>query len=135
MIKENLTNIKTEDFFRTVDLHVHTDNSDGKNTPLEMINAYMAKGFKKIAITDHNVISAYKNLKIPEGTQDGTMFKIKGKGIKKLRTKNDFGDLYVKVVVEVPKSLTKEQKELLQKLEDTFEQKQFPRKKEYKSKI
>ena len=69
MIKENLTNIKTEDFFRTVDLHVHTDNSDGKNTPLEMINAYMAKGFKKIAITDHNVISAYKNLKIPEGIE------------------------------------------------------------------
>ena len=76
-----------------------------------------------------------EELKIPEGTQDGTMFKIKGKGIKKLRTKNDFGDLYVKVFVEVPKSLTREQKELLQKLEDTFEQKQFPRRKDYKSKL
>lgn len=76
-----------------------------------------------------------EELKIPEGTQDGTMFKIKGKGIKKLRTKNDFGDLYVKVFVEVPKSLTREQKELLQKLEDSFEQKQFPRRKEYNSKI
>jgi molecular chaperone DnaJ len=76
-----------------------------------------------------------EELKIPEGTQDGTTFKIKGKGIKKLRTKNDFGDLYVKVFVEVPKSLTREQKELLQKLEDTFENKQFPRKKEYRHKL
>ena len=76
-----------------------------------------------------------EELKIPEGTQDGTMFKIKGKGIKKLRSKNDYGDLYVKVFVEVPKSLTREQKELLQKLEDTFENKQFPRKKEYRNKL
>ena len=76
-----------------------------------------------------------EELKIPEGTQDGTMFKIKGKGIKKLRTKNDYGDMYVKVIVEVPKGLTKEQKELLQKLENSFEQKQFTKKKEYRTKL
>ncbi len=66
MINENLKNIKKEDFFVSVDLHVHTDHSDGKNTPEEMINAYKEKGFKKIAITDHNVISAYKNLEDPK---------------------------------------------------------------------
>ena len=75
-----------------------------------------------------------EELKIPEGTQSGTMFKIKGKGIKKLRTKNDYGDLYVKVVVEVPKSLTREQKDLLKRLEESFEMKQFPKKKEFKEK-
>lgn len=69
MINENLLNIKEEDFFRTVDLHIHTDHSDGKNTPAEMIQAFIDKGFKKIAITDHNVISAYKNLEIPEGIE------------------------------------------------------------------
>lgn len=65
-MNENLKNIKKEDFFRTVDLHIHTDHSDGKNTPKEMIKAFKDLGFKKIAITDHNVISAYKNLEYPE---------------------------------------------------------------------
>lgn len=65
-MNENLKNIKKEDFFRTVDLHIHTDHSDGKNTPTEMIKAFKDLGFKKIAITDHNVISAYKNLEYPE---------------------------------------------------------------------
>ena len=76
-----------------------------------------------------------EDLKIPEGTQSGTMFKLKGKGIKKLRSRNDYGDLYVKVMVEVPKSLTREQKELLKKLEDSFDTKQFPKKKEFGDKL
>ena len=76
-----------------------------------------------------------EELKIPEGTQNGTMFKIKGKGIKKLRSRNDYGDMYVKVMVEVPKSLTREQKELLRKLEESFDKKQFPKKKEFADKI
>lgn len=68
-MSENLKNIKSEDFFTTVDLYIHTDHSDGKNTPEEMINAFKEKGFKKIAITDHNVMSAYNDLTIPEGIE------------------------------------------------------------------
>lgn len=82
------------------------------------------------------VVPTLKNtqeLKIPEGTQSGTVFKIKGGGIKKLRSQ-DSGDLFVKVIVEVPKSLTREQKDLLRKLDADFDLKQFPRKKEYKDK-
>ncbi len=66
---ENLKNIKKEDFFRTVDLHFHTNHSDGKNSPEEMLKAFKELGFKKLAITDHNIISAYKNLQIPEGIE------------------------------------------------------------------
>ncbi len=73
-------------------------------------------------------------LKIPEGTQSGTVLKVKGAGIKRVRSQ-DFGDLYVRVIVEVPKSLTREQKELLRKLDSAFELKQFPRKREYKDKL
>lgn len=76
-----------------------------------------------------------EELKIPEGTQSGTVFKIRNKGIKKLRSRNDFGDLYVKVIVEVPKSLSREQKEILKRLDADFDLKQFPRKKEYKDKL
>ena len=43
---------------------------------------------------------------IAEGTQTGTVFRLRGKGVKKLR-RSDRGDQYVKVNIEVPKILTK----------------------------
>lgn len=74
-----------------------------------------------------------QELKIPEGTQSGTVFKLKNQGVKKLRS-NDKGDMYVKIIVEVPKNVSREQKELLRKLDVSFESRQFPRKKEYNDK-
>lgn len=49
---------------------------------------------------------------IPEGTQTGTEFRIRGKGIPSLRG-GQRGDLYIKVNVEVPRRLNEKQKELL----------------------
>jgi molecular chaperone DnaJ len=60
------------------------------------------------------ILKGKADLKIPNGTQTGTIFKMKGKGIQKLNS-NNFGDEYVKVIVEVPKKLNKKQKELLEK--------------------
>ena len=60
-------------------------------------------------------------VKIPAGTQNGKQFRLRGKGMSIIRNK-DYGDLYIRVVTEVPVSLTKEQKNLLEqfkKLEDT----------------
>ncbi len=53
---------------------------------------------------------------ISEGTQTGTVFRLRGKGIKKIR-RTDRGDQYVKVNIEVPKNLTKKQKDLLKEYE------------------
>jgi molecular chaperone DnaJ len=53
-------------------------------------------------------------IKIPEGTQSGKQFRLKGKGMPFMR-RGDFGDLYVQVKTEIPVSLNKEQKELLEK--------------------
>ncbi|MBQ8826865.1 MAG: molecular chaperone DnaJ [Oscillospiraceae bacterium] len=53
---------------------------------------------------------------VPEGTQTGTIFRFKGKGVKRIRS-TARGDQYVHVVVEVPKNLTKKQKELLREFE------------------
>ncbi len=50
--------------------------------------------------------------KISEGTQTGTVFRLKNKGIKKLH-RDSRGDQYVKVNVDVPKKLTDKQKDLL----------------------
>ncbi len=52
-------------------------------------------------------------LKIPSGTQPGTEYRIRGKGVPRLRG-HDQGDLVVRVVVEVPKRLTAKQRELLE---------------------
>jgi len=51
-------------------------------------------------------------LKIPAGTQPNTVFRLKGKGIYKIGTKQR-GDQYVKINVEIPKKLSSEQKKLL----------------------
>ena len=53
------------------------------------------------------------NLKIAEGTQTGTVFRLRGQGMPHLRG-NGQGDLLVRVQVEVPKKLTKEQREKLE---------------------
>ena len=60
-------------------------------------------------------------VKIPAGTQNGKQFRLRGKGMPIIRNKN-CGDLYIQATTEVPVSLTKEQKNLLEqfkKLEDT----------------
>ncbi len=54
---------------------------------------------------------------IPEGTQPGTVFRLKGKGIKKLQ-RDGRGDQYVRVVIEVPRKLNKKQKDALQAYEN-----------------
>lgn len=50
---------------------------------------------------------------IPAGTQSGTMFRLKGKGVPKVNSSGR-GDQYVKVIVDIPKSLTNKQKEALE---------------------
>ena len=56
---------------------------------------------------------------IPEGTQTGTVFRLRGKGITRLNSVGR-GDQFVTVIVTTPQSLTSEQKELLRKLGETF---------------
>ncbi len=60
-----------------------------------------------------------ERLHVPEGTQPGETFRIKGKGIKDLTGRRK-GDLYVKVRLETPKNLTKEQKQLLKRFAESL---------------
>jgi len=55
-------------------------------------------------------------LKIPEGTQSGTILKLRGKGIPVLNGHGK-GNLFVEVRVQTPTKLTKRQRELLQELQ------------------
>ena len=67
---------------------------------------------------------------VPEGTQPGTVFRIKSKGIPALGSKAR-GDQYVHVTVEVPKGLNKKQKELLQEFSAACESSNHPKSKSF----
>ncbi len=56
---------------------------------------------------------------VPEGTQTGTTFRLKGKGIPLLNNAKSRGDQYVTVVVETPRGLNNSQKELLRKFAES----------------
>ena len=55
-------------------------------------------------------------VKVPEGTQSGRQFRLRGKGMTVLRSR-DVGDLYIQVAVETPQNLTRRQRELLAEFE------------------
>ncbi len=71
---------------------------------------------------------------IPEGTQHGMVFRLKGMGITRMRSTGR-GDQYVRVEVEIPKSLDKKQKELLRQLGESLDIKNFAKKKSFFDKI
>lgn len=64
---------------------------------------------------------------IPEGTQTGTVFTLKQKGVTNVNGRSR-GNLYATVVVETPKNLTEEQKDLLRKFDSKAEERNFTKK-------
>jgi len=65
-------------------------------------------------------LDGYAKIKIPTETQSGKVFRLRGKGIKGVRSQSH-GDLLCHVVVETPVSLSAHQRELLQKLEESIQ--------------
>jgi curved DNA-binding protein len=65
-------------------------------------------------------LSGKLKVKIPEGTQNGKVLKLKGKGMPKYDHANVHGDLLLEIQVQLPENLSNEQKELLKKLKSTF---------------
>ena len=74
------------------------------------------------------------SLKVPEGTQTGKLFRLRGKGVKPVRTSMQ-GDLLCRIVVETPVNLTTRQRELLKELQASMESeeggKSSPKKKSF----
>ena len=72
-------------------------------------------------------------MRIPAGTQSGSILRLKGKGMPSLRG-GSRGDLHVRVVVETPTHLSKEQLQLLEAFTNSLEEKNHPRQKNYTEK-
>jgi molecular chaperone DnaJ len=76
--------------------------------------------FPQLALGDKILVPTLHGeakLKIPAGTQTGTLFKLRGKGIPHFRGFGK-GDQYVEVVAETPKKLSRKQKKLFQELQE-----------------
>ena len=75
-------------------------------------------------------------IKIPEGTQTGKLFRLKGKGVDAIRGGSK-GDLLCRAVIETPQNLTKKQKDLLQELQFSLKKsdKQSPLSSEWFDKV
>ena len=71
---------------------------------------------------------------VPEGTQSGTTFRLRGKGIQYLNGRGR-GDMYVKCEVEIPKKLNKAQRDALKKFEGTLKEENYEKRKGFFKKL
>ena len=73
-------------------------------------------------------------LSIPSGTQSGKVFRLRGKGFSHVHS-NSKGDQLVIVAVEIPKRLSKEQRELFEQLAETLDSEVHPQEKSFADKL
>ena len=94
--------------------------------PISFKTACMG-GKVKVPLIDDTI-----DYNIPEGTQSGKVFFVRGKGIKSSR---GTGDHYILVTVEVPTKISREQRKILEELEGSTEIKQTPLMRQYKDNV
>lgn len=109
----------TGDLYVVVSVREHKIfQRDGKNlyceVPISFADAALG-GELEVPTLDGRV-----KLKIPEGTQTGKLFRLRGKGVVPVRG-GSAGDLLCRVALETPVNLTKRQRELLGELRDTLQ--------------
>ncbi len=81
-------------------------------------------------------IDGMVSYKVPAGTQPGTVFRLRGKGVQKLqRAEGDRGDQMVRINVEVPKKLSKNQREALEAFEGTLKDENYEKRKSFFDKL
>ena len=79
----------------------------------------LAVSFAKAALGGEEKIKTLKEevvMKIPEGTQSGKVFRMRGEGMPDVHGGHGFGDLYVRVMIAVPSNLSSRQRELMEEL-------------------
>jgi molecular chaperone DnaJ len=83
--------------------------------PITMTQAALGANLKIPTVTGEEI-----EVQIPEGTQTGTTYSLKGKGFPRINNSSVTGDLNYTVEVQTPKKLTREQRELLESLAKTM---------------
>lgn len=112
------TRIRFDNFDITIDVTTHPHfKRDGYDLFIdEHISFATAALGGKVEVP---TIEGKLKLKIRGGTQSHTLIRLRGEGVPRLRG-NGKGDMYVRVIVDVPEKLTSEQKQLLKEFEKTL---------------
>lgn len=115
--------LASHDFFQreSADLHCRV--------PISLVTASLGGEFEVPTIEGGKT-----RVKVPEGTQSGRRFRLTGKGMPVLRSKQT-GDMYVQIVVETPQNLTRRQKELLREFDKLSSQSTQPESSGFFSKV
>lgn len=113
------TRMRFDEFDLTFDVAAHPRfQRDGADIFIEekisITTAALGGTLEVITLDDEKTLK----LKVRPGTQSHTLVRLRGEGVPHLRNKGK-GDMYVKIVVEVPESLNKEQSKLLKQLAQT----------------
>ncbi len=114
--------VKPHEIFRRDEFDVHIE------IPITFVQAALGATLKV------PTLDGVVEYDIPEGTQSGSVFRLRGKGVPFIRGKGR-GDQYVKVDVEVPKNLSQRQKEALRDFEAISEGKNYKRQKNFFDKM
>jgi len=86
------------------------------------------------AEVDVPTIDGTVKLNVPEGTQPETIMRLKGKGVKKLQREGR-GDQLIKVVLEVPRKLSNQQKDFIKQLDGVFTEKNFEKRMSFMDRV
>lgn len=103
------------------DLYIHVDVKESK-TFKRSGDDILSEVYIKVSQAllgdkiEVKTVDGFVTLKVPEGTQSGTVFRLKGHGVQHVRGRGK-GDHYVTVNIEIPKSLNRKQKKLIKDLE------------------
>ena len=121
------------DLYVTVSVQKHKlFRRDGNNMvldmPIRMTQAVLG------AEIDVPTLTKPVKQRIPEGTQHGTEFRIKGQGFPSLRNGSK-GDLIVRVLIDIPRRLNDKQKELLRQLDNSMTGKEYEAHKTFLDKL
>ncbi|MEL6734333.1 MAG: molecular chaperone DnaJ, partial [Pseudomonadota bacterium] len=98
--------IKPHEFFQRDGADIYC------RVPISMTTAALGGQFEVGTID-----GSQARVKVPEGTQNGRQFRLKGKGMPVLRSPQ-VGDMYIQVAIETPSNLTKRQRELLTEFDE-----------------
>lgn len=121
------------------DLYIVITVKPHKMFKRERDNLYldMPISFEQAALGDDIVVptlSEKVTYKIPAGTQPGTVFRLKGKGVRNVRS-GRMGDMYVKVILEVPTKLNSKQKKAIQEMGKTLDEDCYQKKSKFSEKL
>jgi len=93
------------------------------------LHAHVPITFPRAALGGEITVPTLKStatIRVPAGTQHGTLFRLRGKGMPILSESNHHGDLIIHLEVEVPSKLNTKQKELLEELAESMGEENSP---------